>query len=106
MRLRMKSAVALGVAATILGLGTVPAGAASGVGTRDSGDRAYVDGCFSIKIFDGNFKDTIYYRNRCKHKQQLAVIYGSSKKEINVGAKKKGSWYSAQSNISDAYDNG
>lgn len=106
MRFRAKSAIASGAAAAVLSLGAVPAVAASGGSTvRDSGSRSYVNGCFSIKIYDGNFTDTIYYRNRCSHKQQLAIIYGSSKKKINVGAKKKGSWYSSTTNIADAYDN-
>jgi len=105
MRFRAKSAIALGAVAAVLSLGAAPA-VASEVSTRDSGDRAYVDGCFKIKIFDGNFSDTIYYSNRCGHKEQLAIIYGSSKKTINVGAKKKGHWSSSTTNISDAYDNG
>jgi hypothetical protein len=106
MRFRTKSAIALGAAAAIMSLGALPAMATAENSTRDSGDRAYVSGCFKIKIYDGNFKDTIYYSNRCGHKRQLTIVYGSSEKDINVGAKKKGSWYSTTTNISDAYDNG
>lgn len=105
MSIRAKSAAVLGAAAAILSLSAAPA-MASTVSAQDSGDRSYTDGCFSIKVLDGYFSDTIYYHNNCDRAERLTIIYGSSEKDVNVGAHEKGNWSNYSTNISDAYDDG